>query len=334
MGLELTTQEISSIWQEAEQQCPPATSIDRLETLYTVPAPLGSGHCRAIELFPGLELCIINKTSPDLTRQVPENDHPVQFAAYLSGVYDSGDLVLINSEQGYIGGSGVQPGHRVYSPSAHRQIGVDIHMTPALFCQFFAAPGEELPPTLQPLVRGNDCQRRFSPKMTAAMRTVVQQMIDCPFLGIPKRLYLQGKVFELMALQLDGLLNIDQVAQIPLPKADTVARIHYAAEILRSHLEHPPNQIELSQRVGLSDRTLQKGFKIVFGLTPFAYLTQQRMHQAEHLLRQPHRTVAEVANIVGYANPAQFAAAFKRQFGLTPRDCLRGNKPSRTSLLG
>ncbi|MGC1310535.1 MAG: AraC family transcriptional regulator [Phormidesmis sp.] len=32
--------------------------------------------------------------------------------------------------------------------------------------------------------------------------------------------------------------------------------------------------------------------------------------------------VAAVANIVGYANPAQFAAAFKRQFGLTPRECL------------
>lgn len=70
--------------------------------------------------------------------------------------------------------------------------------------------------------------------------------------------------------------------------------------------------------MGVSDRTLQKGFKTVFGVTPFAYLTQQRMTWAEQLLRQSDRTVAEVANLVGYANPAQFAAAFKRQFGISP----------------
>jgi len=105
-------------------------------------------------------------------------------------------------------------------------------------------------------------------------------------------------------------------------KADTVARIHYAAEILRSHLEQPPCQVDLARQVGVSDRTLQKGFKAVFGMTPFAYLTRQRMNQAEQLLRQSDQTVAEVANLVGYANPAQFAAAFKRQFGVSPRECL------------
>ena len=62
----------------------------------------------------------------------------------------------------------------------------------------------------------------------------------------------------------------------------------------------------------------------VFGVTPFAYLTQQRMNQAERLLRQPNRTVAEVANVVGYANPVQFAAAFKRQYGIIPSECLGG----------
>ncbi len=49
-----------------------------------------------------------------------------------------------------------------------------------------------------------------------------------------------------------------------------------------------------------------------------------RMEQAERWLREPDCTVAEVANRVGYANPAQFAAAFKRQFGITPSDCILG----------
>ncbi|MEM6425889.1 MAG: hypothetical protein AAF728_12115 [Cyanobacteria bacterium P01_D01_bin.128] len=88
------------------------------------------------------------------------------------------------------------------------------------------------------------------------MQTVVRQMIDCPFLGTTKRLYLQSKVFELMALQLNGITSAKASAASGSLKAETLARIYYAAEILRSHLEHPPDQIVLAQQVGVSDRTL------------------------------------------------------------------------------
>jgi AraC-like DNA-binding protein len=202
---------------------------------------------------------------------------------------------------------------------------------PHLLKQFFATPTGELPAELQVLVQEEDWQRVFSTPTTAAMRSVVQQMIDCPYVGVTKRLYLQAKVFELMALQLEGVLedrSLDKGAAQPL-KMDTVARIHHAAEILRSHLEQPPSQAELAQRVGVAYCTLHKGFRSEFGMTPFAYLTQQRMKRAEQLLRRSGCTVAEVANQVGYANPAQFAVAFKRQFGIAPRECLRGKKTIR-----
>lgn len=87
MGLDLTTQAVEAIWQEAEQHCPPATSIDRLETIYTVPSRLGSGCRRELALSPGLDLSIICETShEDVIERVSENEHPVQFAVYLSGM--------------------------------------------------------------------------------------------------------------------------------------------------------------------------------------------------------------------------------------------------------
>lgn len=52
-----------------------------------------------------------------------------------------------------------------------------------------------------------------------------------------------------------------------LLKPESLERIQYAAEILRSHLENPPNQTVLAQQVGVSDRTLQKGFRAVFRMT-------------------------------------------------------------------
>jgi AraC-like DNA-binding protein len=323
MSLDLTAQEVDEIWMEAEQQCPPVTSIDRLETICSVPSRLGSGYRCEMELYPGLELTIFNETLNDLTFRGEENRHLVQFMVHLSGVIDTGHLLYQDANQSYIGSSGIQPAFTSFSPAAQPQIGVDIHLQPYLLSQFFAMPTGELPPELQPLVWQDNWQRVFSTKTTGAMRSVVQQIINCPFWGTTKRLYLQGKVFELMALQLEGVLSHEATTPSDSLKTDTIARIHHAAEILRSHLEHPPSQVDLARQVGVSDRTLQKGFKSVFGMTPFAYLTQQRMNRAEQLLRQSNRTVAEVANLVGYANPAQFAAAFKRQFGITPRDCLR-----------
>jgi len=328
MSLTLTTQEVDAIWQEAEQHSPPATSIDRLETICPVPSQLGSGYVRAIELCPGLDLGIFNQTYRGLTTQFPENQHPVQFIVSLSGHIANSHVKSITPGRGYVGGSGIQCRNQVTMPEAQTQVGVDIEVEPHLFSQFFATAGE-LPRELEPLMRGDDAQQTFFPETTATVRSVAQQIIDCPLIGVTKQLYLQGKVFELMALQLDAILedkgNQDWAISIG-PKPDTIARIHYAAEILQSRLEHPPSQVELAQQVGVAYCTLHRGFRAVFGVTPFAYLTRQRMKQAEQLLRQPDCTVTEVARRVGYTNAAQFAAAFKRQFGISPSDCIRGSK--------
>lgn len=200
MNLDLTIQEVEEISAEAERHCPSVTSIDYGETIFRVPSKLGSSYEREVELCPGLYLSIVDMVSYDVTMRFPENDHPVQFAAYLSGVLNSGDYLQISSQQAYIGGRGVQPHHFMHISKSSCLVGVEIHMTPALFQQFFADAYGKLPVSLKPLVQVNDWQRRFSPKTTGAMRTVVQQMIDCPFLGTAKQAYLQGKVFELIAL--------------------------------------------------------------------------------------------------------------------------------------
>ncbi|MGF1518490.1 MAG: helix-turn-helix transcriptional regulator [Nodosilinea sp.] len=325
MSLDLTVCDVDTIWAEAEQHCPPATSIDRLETIRTVPPQLGQGYQREMELCPGLDLAIFHETYPQgLTFRGRENPHLVQFMVHLSGVVDSGSFLYQDANHSYIGGSGMQRAV-VNVHSDQPEIGVNIHLQPQLFSQLFATPAGDLPPELQPLLRGDDWQQVFSPRVTGDMRSVVQQIIDCPFLGVTKRLYLQGKVFELMALQLEGMLGPPPATPAESLKPDTAARIHYAAEILRSQLENPPSQTELAQRVGVSDRTLRRGFQAVFQTTVLGYLTEQRLRWAEQLLRQGY-TVAEVVHRCGYSNQGHFAAAFKRKFGITPKQCAMGHK--------
>ena len=208
-----------------------------------------------------------------------------------------------------------------------RRMGVDIHLSPNLLATFFPDEAGEIPLQLRLLAKGNDWQTLIYPEATTAIGVLAQQMINCPYQGMTKRIYLQAKVLELMALQLAPILSAEKGLQpSPRLKPDTIARIHYAREILLSRLENPPSMLELAQIVGVRDRTLRRGFRELLGTTVFRFLTEKRMESAEQLLCQGNITIAEVAHRVGYSHQGRFAEAFKRRFTIAPGECLSGKK--------
>ena len=156
-------------------------------------------------------------------------------------------------------------------------------------------------------------------RMTPAMELVTQQVIHCPYQGLTKRLYLEGKVLELIALSLHQIAEEASTStQKKTLKASDVERIHHASEILLSNLEAPPSLMELSRLVSLNDYKLKIGFRQVFGTTVFGYLYQHRMQRAQALLAAGERSVSAVAELVGYTNLSAFSTAFKRKFGMSP----------------
>lgn len=294
---------------------------------YQTPKCLGDGYFQEVELFPGLELAIYdNEYRDDLVVKSPVRDHPVQFCIFLSGVvHHDDDFPSIGGKYGYLSGNGIAQAVTAKYQKSQRQVGVSVHLEPEILETFLAEDLEQFPTHLKPLIHNNDWQVVFSPQITLGMQVATQRIINSPFQGFTKRLYLQGKVLELLAMVLDGISG-DPNPTLPRFKPETIARLHHAREILATQLENPPLLTELAVLVGVSDRTLQRGFRELFGTTVFGYLTHQRMKHAEQLLRQSDRTVAEIARMVGYAHLGHFAAAFKRQFGITPRECLVGKK--------
>ena len=78
----------------------------------------------------------------------------------------------------------------------------------------------------------------------------------------------------------------------------------------------------LAREIATSRRQLQRVFAEV-GETSFReYLATVRMRHAARLLREGATPVREVAQSVGYRQPAQFAKAFRRHHG-TPPSSLR-----------
>jgi AraC-like DNA-binding protein len=52
----------------------------------------------------------------------------------------------------------------------------------------------------------------------------------------------------------------------------------------------------------------------------FDYVRVRKLEQAREVLERDGVSVAQAAYIAGYASPANFATAFKRQFGTSPKN--------------
>lgn len=327
MTISLTSREDDELWDEAAQNSLQPATAEPFEVYADMPSLLGSGYEQYIELHPQLELTIFDQECrDDYVVNRPASNHPLQFSVFLSGRIQDDDRGWISERNTVISGGGIQREMKVKCFSSSRMVGIDIEMTPDLLATFFPGKDGGIPPELKLLAKEDDWQTLVYPKMTPAIRCLTQQIFNCPYQGITKRIYLEAKVLELIALQVSPLLAGGNFAQISPFKSDTIGRIHHAKQIICSRLENPPSLVELAALVGVSDRTLRRGFQELFGTTVFGYLTQIRMEKAEQFLRESNMTVAEVANLVGYTHLGHFAAAFKRKYGITPRECFVGKK--------
>ena len=93
-----------------------------------------------------------------------------------------------------------------------------------------------------------------------------------------------------------------------------------AKRIIDSQLAFAPSCEELSQQVHLSLTKLTRGFSSFYGMPIHQYIIEQRLIQAAQLLLDGDRNVGEVATIVGYGKPSNFAAAFKKKYGVAPKN--------------
>jgi AraC-like DNA-binding protein len=131
---------------------------------------------------------------------------------------------------------------------------------------------------------------------------------------------------------LDRLLDLLVVSALRTwlsrPEAEAPAwyRAHADAVVGRAlrMLQHNPAHAwtvrELASEVGVSRAALARRFTDMVGEPPMTFLTGWRLALAADLLRHPDATVAAVAREVGYATPFALSTAFKRAYGVSPRD--------------
>jgi AraC-like DNA-binding protein len=327
MTLILNESDWDKLYEQAPITCPDNLIVDEFEALTGVPTRLGQGYSRGMELSPGVWLNFTDvEYHQDFINKTLAHDHPIQIGIFLLGSFYCDIHTTFDETHSYFSGSGISPGYVESYRSGQRLTCINVEIEPGVVNSFLMGDRQQPSDLVQQLFQGEDWKVAFYPTVTPAIRSIAQQMWDAPYRGGLKRMYLQAKVMELLVIYLDLMADHPEQACVSGLKRETIERLHHAKTILDTRLENPPSILELAQQVGVSDRTLLRGFKQLFGTTVIGYSMQQRLKRAEYLLRRGDRTVTEVARLLGYGSLWYFTTVFKRQFGITPSECLAGKK--------
>ena len=117
---------------------------------------------------------------------------------------------------------------------------------------------------------------------------------------------------------------------------EIVQKISEAPELQEKH--EPPSRVELLKKKIDSltnfaqsfDDILEeffytksyiiRAFKEEYGITPYNYLLEHKMHTAKSLLRDTAMSISELSNYLGFANAHYFSNFFSKREGISPKE--------------
>jgi AraC-like DNA-binding protein len=167
--------------------------------------------------------------------------------------------------------------------------------------------------------KGAYLNKKVNPPITARMLMVLEEIRQCRFNGGAKKLYLQSKALELLALQCEQYEQVQDVRteSVTISAADR-EKIHYAKDVLLKSMQNPPSLTELSRLAGLNEFKLKNGFRQVFDNTVFGCLNDHRMDYARKMIIGQQYSLTEIADQLGFSSLQHFSIAFKKKFGVSP----------------
>jgi AraC family transcriptional regulator len=96
-------------------------------------------------------------------------------------------------------------------------------------------------------------------------------------------------------------------------------KLKQALEYMNVHLSENISLATISDELGISQYYFCRLFKQSTGMTPHAYLIQQRVERSKQLLRLKEYSMLDIAIECGFANPSHFAKWFRRYTGISPK---------------
>ena len=318
--------DFDSEWHRAAQEDGRTQRISRnvVRTIYE--PPYGSGMTDTVRLGPDALVNVINCVVPRAAHWTYVDSEPLitlraSLACDVEFRYGSGPALVFDRPELTLTCMPSLLPLNAYIAAGARQQGIVAVFKAHSFASRFGLLPEDLPPELHAAVKGEaQLGRIASFPIDHRVAALVGDTLDSRLHGELRTVQLAGRLAELVAYALDAMLHQHEARSVTLSRRRDLDLARAAQTLLDRDYRRPPNFAELAREIGTSQNKLKSVFKQTFGLTMADYCLERRVREAQQLLMEASLTIAQVAERVGYEHQSSFAAAFRNQVGMSPRE--------------
>ena len=162
-------------------------------------------------------------------------------------------------------------------------------------------------------------------QLSARGMALAEQLVRPPAMEpLLQNLYLECRSLELVSETISTLhAHHGAMPDAPVPAQGlhprAYQRIREFHAFLSSGQADGMSMDALAKQVGVNANSLQRQFRVVYGTTIFDHLREGRLLRARQALEGDGVTVGQAAMVAGYTSAANFATAYRRRFGVSPK---------------
>lgn len=175
-----------------------------------------------------------------------------------------------------------------------------------LFVHFVVEPAHHAPLNPPPL---------SSVPLSPGLRYLLRQTVDDPR-PEAQTLYLKSLVSATLA-----------ESGIPLRNREMSTRMEKAQHLLRQHLKTGIRNADLARELHLSENGFVRWFTSEEGISPQAWLTRERIHEASFWLHHTDAPLEQIAELHGFCDRYHFSRVFKKLQGASPAAFRKNREP-------
>jgi len=297
--------------------------------MLTIPAGQGEGTLHAAHLSNGISYAILNFSLYDDIQFVSEAQTSPGLYLFFNQVKVN-DLYVVrdninNSQRGVILLSSTGHQQELTFPRNSRLKGVALYFPPS-FLHYHVRKD-----ILANLFRHAEEQPAsgYTEPIPYECRQLLEDIFEADPLSPLYHLLIQNRIFQLTEKFLFSFLNSSNLSHmngkigLKSREKDLEALKGIVRILSDNQLNKFPSIEALSKTAMMSSTKLKSRFKQIYGMKLYEFYNRHRLEQAKEMLKTGNYSVKQVGVNIGFSNLSNFAKAFKKEFGVLPKEVLK-----------
>lgn len=301
-----------------------------------IPEEHGEGYIRGISFDSGIGYITYNcKFYEDVEIHFSLNTvHPLKFIFCSEGsvghcFQNCKNLHKIDTYQNIVVSSSGYEGHILYFKKDVSTHVSSLEIIRSIFAHRSNYDFKDLDPTLKDLFKDAVAKQQFFYQGNYSIKSadLMDEINTKEFTGFLRNLFLEGKTFEMLTIQIDQYEDDENGESLPkiLRKSD-IEKVDYVAKRIQGDLSTNLTVESLAKEAGTNVNKLQEGFKYVYNLTVNKYMQHIKLEAAKEMLKLSEKNISEIVVSIGLNNRSYFSKIFKEKYGVSPKYFLKNKK--------